>query len=97
MPDIDLFNFFRWVLGFIVTVYASIITIQSAYTWYVWLAGSEKYISVLRQYVIVQGLKLRFRAFWGDVLVCILLSFTFCLMWRAQYLLDRTHEMLHGS
>ena len=59
MPEFDLFNFFRIGLAWVVTIYASIITIQSLYGWYVWLAGSDRYISIVRQYVIVQGLRLR--------------------------------------
>ncbi len=81
MPD--LFDFFRLALGWVVTIYASIITLQSLWTWYVWLAGSDKYISLVRRYVIVHGLRLRFRAFWGDVIICLLLSVAFFLLWRA--------------
>jgi len=92
MFDVDLFTFFRYVLSLIVTIYASIVIFQSAYSWYIWLAGTDRYTAVLRRYVIVQGLKLRFRAFFGDVMLCLLLSIAFCLMWRAQYLLDRINE-----
>src|SRR4051812_1138799 len=63
MPDIDLFNFFRWWLSWIVTIYASILTLQSLWNWYVWLAGQDKYIGILRRYLIVHGLRLRFKAF----------------------------------
>jgi len=57
--------------------------LQSLWGWYIWLAGSDKYISLIRRYVIVHGLRLRFRAFWGDVIICLLLSFTFVLIWQA--------------
>ncbi len=73
MPDVDFFNFFRWTLGTVVTIYASIVTAQSLGGWYVWLAGSDKHISMIRRYVIVHGLRLRFLTFWGDVLITILL------------------------
>ena len=79
----DLFDFFRYALGWIVTIYATIITLQSLWGWYVWLAGSDKYISLIRRYVIVHGLRLRFRAFWGDVIICLLLSVAFILIWHA--------------
>jgi len=88
MPDIDLFNFFRLMLGAFVTIYASIVTAQSLYGWWVWLAGGEKHISLLRRYVIVHGLRLRFAAFWGDVIVCILLCVTFLIMWRLHSLIE---------
>jgi hypothetical protein len=81
MPD--LFDFFRYSLAWVVTIYASIITLQSLWNWYVWLAGSDKYISLIRRYVIVHGLRLRVRAFGGDVIICLLLSVAFILLWRA--------------
>ena len=63
------------------------ITLQSLYGWYVWLAGSDKYVSLLRRYILVQGLRLRFKAFWGDVIVCALLCVAFLLLWRAHGLI----------
>jgi hypothetical protein len=87
MPDIDFFNFFRWVLGTIVTIYATIITLQSLYGWYVWLAGHDKYMGMLRRYLIVHSLRLRVRAFWGDVAICVLLSVLFFMMWHAHHLI----------
>ena len=80
---LDFFDFFRWVLGTIVTIYATIVTLQSLWGWYVWLSGSDKYITMLRRYVIVHGLRLRFKTFWGDVIICILLCVAFLLLWRA--------------
>ena len=87
MPKIDLFNFFRYGLGWVVTIYATIITLQSLWGWYVWLAGTDKYISLVRRYIIVQGLRLRFRAFWGDVLICILLTVAFLILWHAHHVI----------
>ncbi len=83
----DLFDFFRYALGTVVTIYATIITLQSLWGWYVWLAGQDKYISLVRRYVIVHGLRLRVRAFGGDVLVCALLTVTFFILWRAHVLI----------
>ena len=82
MPDIDFFNFWRWLLFIVGTVYFCVITAQSLYGWYVWLTGGDKYISLVRQYIIVQGLRLRFKTFWGDVGICILLCVVFILLWR---------------
>jgi hypothetical protein len=95
LPD-DLFDFFRLALGWVVTIYAAIITAQSLWGWYVWLAGSDKYISLIRRYVIVHGLRLRFRAFWGDVIICLLLSFTFVLIWQAHGRMDQLKVALDG-
>ncbi len=82
MPDVDFFNFFRYVLATIVTIYASIVTFQSLWGWYVFLAGSDKYVSMLRRYLVLHGLRLRFRTFWGDVLICLLLSVAFLILCR---------------
>ena len=88
MPDVDFFNLWRWLLFIVGTIYATIITAQSLYGWYVWLAGGDKYISIVRQYMIVQGLRLRFKTFWGDVLICLLLSVAFLLIWRAHVVIN---------
>ena len=88
MPDVDFFNFWRWLIGIVVTIYASIIMFQSLYGWYVWLGGGERYISMVRQYVIVHGLRLRFKTFWGDVLICLLLCLAFFILWHAHGVMD---------
>jgi hypothetical protein len=91
LPD-DLFDFFRRWLSIVVTIYATIITLQSLWGWWVWLAGEDKYISLLRRYLIVHGLRLRFKTFWGDVIVCGLLCVVFLVLWHAHgliYDLDR--------
>jgi hypothetical protein len=84
----DLFTFYRFWLGWIVTIYATIITVQSLYTWYIWLAGQDRYIGMLRRYILVQGLRLRFKAFWGDVIICVLLTVAFLMLWRAHYVMQ---------
>lgn len=89
MPQIDFFNFFRYLLGMVVTVYATVITLQSLRGWYLWLAGRDRYVSLLRRYLLVHGLRLRFRTFWGDVIICMLLCVVFALIWRA-------HGMIYG-
>ncbi len=91
----DLFDYFRWTLGTVVTIYASIVTFQSLYGWYVWLAGTDKHITMLRRYVIVHGLRLRFATFWGDVLITILLCVVFLMLWRAHALVNQIGESLH--
>ncbi len=95
MPDIDFFNFFRWTLAMVVTVYATLITLQSLWGWYVWLAGSDKYVGLLRRYLVVHGLRLRFRTFWGDVLICGLLSVAFLILLRAHALIHDIEAKLN--
>ena len=96
MPRIDLFNFFRIWLGWIVTIYATIITLQSLWGWYVWLAGSDKYMTLLRRYVILQGLRLRFRSFWGDVIICLLLCVAFLILWHAHHVMYDLRSRVHA-
>ncbi len=97
MPDADFFNFWRWMLSIIGGVYATVITVQSLYGWYVYLAGSDRFISLARRYIIVHGLRLRFTSFWGDVIVCLLLTIAFFILWRAHVILFQIESVLeHG-
>lgn len=97
MPDIDPFLFFRWGLGLLVSVYASVVTVQSLWGWWVWLIGNDRYVSLLRRYLIVHGLRLRFTSFWGDVVICLLLTVAFLLMWRAHHEINRLGEALQQA
>lgn len=81
--SLDFFDFFRLALAWVATIYATVITLQSLWGWYVWLATSDKYVSLVRRYLIVHGLRLRFRAFWGDVVVSLLLCVVFLILWHA--------------
>lgn len=97
MLRIDFFNFFRYALGLVATVYATVITLQSCWGWYVYLAAQDKYVSLARRYLIVHGLRLRFKTFWGDVLVCLLLCVAFIIMCYAHHVIyevgDRVHDV----
>jgi hypothetical protein len=97
MPDIDFFSFFRFWLATIVTIYASVITLQSFRSWYFWLAGSDRYSSLLRRYLLVHGLRLRFKTFWGDVILCGLLLVAFFIIWHAQTVLNKANETIKLS
>ena len=88
MPQIDFFNFFRIGLGWVVTIYATIISLQSLWGWYVWLAGSDKYISMLRRYVILHSLRLRFFRLGPDVLICVLLTVAFFILWHTHHVME---------
>jgi hypothetical protein len=83
MPDVDLFHFFRWTVGWIATFYATIIMVLSLWGWYVYLKANDKYVGMMRRYLVLQALRLRFRSFWGDVIVCLLLCVAFVLIWQA--------------
>jgi hypothetical protein len=83
MRHVDFFIFFRYVLTVIASIYATVVTLQSLYGWYIWLSGADKYVAMVRRYVIVHGLRLRVKSFWGDVVVCVLLCVVLLLLWRA--------------
>ena len=91
---IDFFDFFRWVLGWVVTIYATVITVQSLWGWYEWLAGADRYIGLVRRYLIVHGLRLRFKNFWGDAIITALLCVAFLIMWRAHHVIYAMDETL---
>jgi hypothetical protein len=94
MPEIDLFYFFRRVLVLLVTVYATVVTLHSLWGWYTWLSGRDKYISMLRRYLIVHGLRLRVTSFWGDLAICVLLCVAFALLWHAHGVVARIGDTL---
>jgi hypothetical protein len=87
---VDLFHLFRWLLGIVVTVYATVITVQHLWEWWVWLTrpeqGMERPFALLRRYVLVHGLRLRIRRFGGDLLVCLGLIVIFGLITYAHWI-----------
>lgn len=82
MFDLDPFQFFRLTVGWIATIYATIVTLQSLWGWVGFLAGRDKYVTMVRRYLLIHALRLRFKTFWGDVIICILLCVVFGLLWR---------------
>jgi hypothetical protein len=82
MWDLDPFQFFRLTVAWIATIYATVVTLQSLWGWVVYLSGSDKYVMLVRRYLIIHALRLRFTTFWGDVIICILLCVVFGLLWR---------------
>jgi len=87
MPNVDLFHLFRWGVGWIATVYATVITVQSLYGWYVYLTATDRYTRLMRRYLLAQAVRLRIRRFGGDLLICLLLCVAFILIWKAHYAL----------
>jgi hypothetical protein len=91
MRHIDFFDFFRYSLATVVGIYATVVTLQSLYGWYVFLTGPEKYMNLVRRYVIIQGLRLRVQSFWGDVVVCIGLLIVLGIVAYAHHQVSRIH------
>lgn len=97
MPDVDLFTIFRWLLAWVVTVYCTVLTVQWAWTWYIWLASGDKYITLLRRYIIASALRMRFRTFWGELLICALLCVAFFYMCKAQWVMSDIETTLNDA
>ena len=97
MRDLDLFDFFRYALSTVATIYATVVMTQSLWGWYVLLAGSDKYMTMLRRYVIVHGLRLRFTAFWGDCLICLLLCVAFSVLCYAHWEVEELAAAVHSN
>lgn len=88
-PMPDLFHIFRWLLGIVVTVYATVVLIQSLWSWWVWLAQPDRHFALLRRYLMVHGLRLRLSRFLGEVAICVLLCVVFGLLMYAHQVVYR--------
>jgi hypothetical protein len=95
--NFDLFNLFRWLFFVFVTVYFLVTTIQFLWSWYVWLWQPDRYMSMLRRYLIVHGLRLRVRTFWGDFIICVLLFVAFILLWRAHIEIEAVARAMRST
>jgi hypothetical protein len=95
VPDIDLFNFFRWSLGTVVTIYATLVTMQWAVGWYKYLSQPGLGMTILSRYILIHGLRLRFVDFLGDLLICLLLCVAFALLLKAHWILSETENILN--
>ena len=94
LPMIDLFDLFRWLLGTVVTVYATVLMVQWGWSWWHWLtrpgAGYERQFALLRRYLVLHGLRLRLARFGMDLLVIIGLGVVFVLLFQAHLILYAT-------
>ena len=88
MYNLDPFQFFRLTVGWIATIYATVVTLQSLWQWVGYLSGRDKYVMMVRRYLVIHALRLRFKTFWGDVIICLLLCVVFVLVWRAHGLVE---------
>jgi hypothetical protein len=92
MTQLDPFDFFRWTVAWIATIYATVVTLQSLLGWVGYLSGNDKYLGMVRRYLVIHALRLRFKTFWGDVLICLLLCVVFLILWYMHGLV-RVHQL----
>lgn len=78
LAQYDLFQFFRWQLAVILTIYAGITTGQWLLGWLKWFASSRQ-TAVLGRYASVLLLRIKFRRFAMELLqiVALLVAFGF--------------------
>jgi hypothetical protein len=84
-----LFDIFRWLVFVFVTVYFLVTSGQLLWSYWVWLSAPDRYTGMLRNYIIVQGLRTKVTRFWPDLIICGLLCFAFVLMWRAHLIIGQ--------
>ena len=84
-PDrYDLFELWRLALGLVCTIYALVVTGQNLWEWIVYLSGRDRATVLVRQYVLVQLLRLRVRRFAGELaqIVFWLVALAVILRWH---------------
>jgi hypothetical protein len=59
----DVFEEWRLILGTVCTIYAVVVTTRSIYGWIAYFTQPDRTTNLMRQYVIVQLLRLRIRPF----------------------------------
>ncbi|MBI4580742.1 MAG: hypothetical protein HY718_13630 [Planctomycetes bacterium] len=67
MPDIDIFDLWRYLLSIVVTVYVAIVTARTVWGYVVWFGSSRRY-KVMGHYAVVLLLRARVRQFAGELL-----------------------------
>jgi hypothetical protein len=92
MPDFDFFNFFRWALGTVVTIYATIVTVNWALDWHEYLSQPGRTVSMLGRYLLIHGLRIRLLRFIGDLVICLLLCVIFVMLVHAHTVLGEAYS-----
>jgi hypothetical protein len=78
----DLFQTWRLVLTTVCAVYAIVLTVRSAWRICLYFSGSQRSTSMMRTYLIVQILRLRFRRFaWEFGQIAVWLSLLLALLY----------------
>ena len=85
----DLFDFFRFILCVVITIYCLLVTGQSLVGWYQWLNQPGQQIQIIRRYVVISLLRLRIVDFWADAVVTLLLLVSFLMLWHAHSLVSQ--------
>lgn len=76
LPEVDLFNVFRWLLAMVGTVYTLVCTVQSLHRWLAYFSSSRQ-TAMLGRYTLVLLLRTRGRRFAWEFCQIVLLVATF--------------------
>lgn len=79
LADLDVFHTFRWALGLVCTVYASIVTWQWLWSYLNWFASSQ-HMKRVGNYAAVLLLRIRMRRFGLELAQIIALTVVFFLI-----------------
>lgn len=71
--NLDLFEFWRLVLGTICTIYAALMILRSVLRWSAEFVGSSRRQQMMRNYALVLLLRTRVRSFVGEFAQVVLL------------------------
>jgi hypothetical protein len=66
MPDVDIFNLWRYMLSTVVTIYVLIYTARTIWSHVLWFSSSRRY-KVMGHYALVLLLRARIRRFAGEL------------------------------
>jgi hypothetical protein len=84
LPDIDVFDLWRWLLSLVVTIYVAVYTWRTFWGYVLWFNSSRRY-QVMGRYAVVLLLRARTRRFAGEMvrigLLCALLAGIVGLHW----------------
>jgi hypothetical protein len=83
LASYDLFQFYRWELAVVLTIYAGVITGQWLLGWLKWF-GSSRQTAVLGRYASVLLLQIKIRRFAWELLqiVALLAAFGLVVYWN---------------
>jgi len=80
MNEFDLFFAFRYALGLVCGVYATVRLVTSVWRWHLYLSPARRSTNLMRQYVILHLLRLRVHRFTLELAQIVGLAALFCVL-----------------
>lgn len=96
MPELDPFHFYRFMLTVLVSVYTVSKLVMTIWQWQSFAPGASRTMGMLRVYVVVHLLRVRFSRFAWDVVFIVGLALLLYLLLRETWVYNALHrEILH--